>query len=127
MNADAKREEIKKYYGTDNFRGKNLYLMPDNQIFAIYQSMLARGDFEKYESLRQSYIDLFPDDRYSARRRACTMSIFDLRRAIPEVIKSKMIDGFPEGYQFTLDDILNNKEEEKDGNSNEASAEKQSV
>ena len=112
MNVDAKREEIKKYYGTDVFRGNTLYLMPDNQIHAIYQSMLHRGEFEKYESLRQSYIDLFPNDRYAARKRACKMSIFDLKKAIPEVLNEKMVDGYPEGYQFTLDDILTSQEGE---------------
>lgn len=126
MDADGKRKEIQAVYGSEYFRGRYLRDMPDKQIHAIYGQLTHSGIFEEYEALKDSYVGLFPNAHYIARRRANKLSIFDLRRIIPEVIKDKE-KNFPEGYQFTLMDWLNELEgkEHENGNSTETQTEKQ--
>ena len=119
MNADAKRIEIQKLYGTDTFRGRRLQDMPENQIHAIYGQMMHSGIFDEYESLKTSYVTLFLNDIYTARKRANNMSIFQLREVIPKVIAERE-KKLPEFYQFTLDDFLAERqiEEEKSNGKN---------
>jgi hypothetical protein len=109
MDAEAKIIEIEKLYGSSNFRGKPLRSMYEGQIHAIYGKLCHSGMFEKYESLKDSYVALFPNDRYVARKRANSMSIFELQEIIPKVLADKE-HKLPEGYQFTLQDWLNELE-----------------
>ena len=121
MNAEAKICEIEKLYGSSYFRGKNLRDMFEGQIHAIYGQMCHSGIFEEYESLKDSYVSLFPNDRYVARKRANSMSIFELRDIIPKVLAQKE-HKFPEGYQYTLQDWLDElegKELNENGNNDE--------
>lgn len=105
MDANAKRKEIERLYGNSKFRGRDLYSMPDNQIHAIYGRLVNSGKFIEYEMTKQSYINLFPNGIYEARKRANKMSIFELRKVIPQVIAIKEEEE-PEGYQYTLYDWL---------------------
>ena len=109
MNAEGKREEIRKMYGSDIFRGKSLSSMPDNQIHAIYGQLQHSGKFEEYQALKESYISLFPNAHYVAIRRANSMSFFELKDIIEKVLNEKK-QNFEEGYQFTLWDWENELE-----------------
>lgn len=104
MDAEAKKKEIIKMYGTEYIKGQNLNSMSEKQIHAIYGRLLYSGKFEEYEGLKQSYISLFPNARYEATRRASHMSIFELQNTIPKVVAGKK--ELTEGYQFTLMDWL---------------------
>ena len=112
MNADGKREEIRKMYGSDIFRGKSLSSMPDNQIHAIYGQLQHSGKFEEYQALKESYISLFPKAHYTAVRRANQLSFFELKDIIEKVLKEKQ-EQFEEGYQFTLWDWEKELENQK--------------
>ena len=118
--ADSKREQIEKLYGSEHIHGKWLWSMPDNQIHAIFGRMQHSGIFEESESLKDSYVSLFSNEHYIARRRANQMSIYELRDIIPKVIAEKE-HKIAEGYQFTLDDYLAELQgkEINDGNSDE--------
>lgn len=120
MNADSKIEQIEKLYGNDKFHGRPLRSMPENQIHAIYGRMQHSGIFEEYESLKDSYVSLFSNEHYIARRRANQMSIFELRDIIPKVIAEKE-HKVADGYQFTLEDYLAELQgkELENGNSSE--------
>lgn len=109
MDADGKREEIRKMYGSDWFRGKLIKDIPERQIHAIYGQLQHSGKFEEYQSLKESYISLFPHAHYMAVRRANQMSFFELKDIIEKVLKEKQ-DKFEEGYQFTLWDWENELE-----------------
>lgn len=115
MDANSKRKEIERMYGNNKFRGKDLYSMPDAQIHAIYSRLVNSGKFTEYEMTKQSYINLFPNGIYEARKRANKMSIFELRKVIPQVIAIKEEEE-PEGYQYTIYDLLAMKGEQN-GNS----------
>lgn len=119
MNTEAKRLEIEKLYGSSRFHGKELKYMSEAQIHAIYGRMLHNGIFDEYESLKKSYVDLFPRDIYTARKRANGMSIFELRDVIPKVLASKK-QQYELYYQFTIDDLLadmQGKEQKNEENS----------
>lgn len=120
MNADSRREEIKKLYGSDIFNNKSLYSMEDRQIYAIYSQLQHSGKFEEYEELKQSYVHLFPNSHYEASRRANNMSIFELRQRIKDIIRQKE-QAEPEGYQYTLFDWMRHLEglEQEKENKNE--------
>lgn len=105
MNTDSKIEAISTMYGSDNFRGRKLKDMTPAQIGAIYEQLLASGKFETYEAEKQAYISLFPNARYEAARRASKLSIFELRRVIPQILKSRE-EQEPIGYQYTIFDII---------------------
>jgi hypothetical protein len=125
MNTQAKIDAIKTMYGSDIFRGKRLQDMYEAQIHAIYGQLLNSGKFEEYEAEKQAYISLFPNARWEASRRASKMSIFELRKIIPEVIRSRE-EREPEGYQYTLYDWVNHLQgkEQCDGNNAETQTEK---
>lgn len=120
MNAEGKRLEISLVYGSSKLRNRDLRDIPDNQIHAIYGRMQQSGIFEEYETLKDSYVALFPNAHYVARRRANAMSVFELRRIIPLVIAEKE-KKYPEGYQFTLMDWIDELagKEHENGNSNQ--------
>lgn len=119
MTADAKRQEIKKLYGSSMVRGRDIFQMEDKQIHAIYGRMQHSGLFENYESLKDSYVELFPHQHYEARKRAERMSIFELENIIPRVLLEKQ-KKFPEGYQFTLCDWMDELAERSEGNEENA-------
>ena len=105
MNAEAKRLEIEKLYGSSRFHGRELKDMSEAQIHAIYGRISNNGIFDEYEALKKAYVDLFPKDIYTARKRANGMSIFELREVIPKVLASKK-QQYELYYQFTIDDLL---------------------
>lgn len=121
MNIDSRIEAISTMYGSDNFRGRKLKDMTPAQIGAIYEQLLCSGKFEEYEAEKQAYISLFPNARYEAAIRASKLSIFELRRVIPQILRSRE-EREPVGYQYTIFDIIARRqgEEQEHDDNNEA-------
>lgn len=115
MTTLEKAAHIERYYGSDYLNGEKIIDFPSNRIYAIYEQMLKDGRFERYENYKESYVALFPNDRYMARIRAEKMSIFELMEAIPQII-FEQTGNFPDGYQYTLFDIMKG---EDNGNEDE--------